>query len=87
MSARWQLTIACCLLALDVRQNGYVVPLQLLPASDTLESRFALLEGGAGGVDDELLKLKTNMLAGAPAKTLRLSDTLSESGYINIPVR
>ena len=46
-----------------------------------------MLEGGSGGIDDELLKLKTNMLAGATAKTLRLSDTLSESGYINIPVR
>ena len=65
------------------------MPLQLLPASDTLESKFAMLEGGSGGVDDELLKLKTSMLAGglASAKTLRLSDTLSESGYINIPVR
>ncbi len=61
--------------------------MQMLPASDSLESRFAMLEGGSGGVDDELLKLKTNMLAGAAAKTLRLSDTLSESGYINIPVR
>ena len=59
----------------------------MLPASDALESRFLMLEGGAGGIDDELLKLKSNMLAGAPAKTLRLSDTMSESGYINIPVR
>jgi hypothetical protein len=67
--------------------NCHVVLAQLLPASDTLESRFAMLEGGAGGIDDELVKLKTNMLAGASAKTLRLSDTLSESGYINIPVR
>lgn len=44
--------------------------------NDALETRFALLEGGSS-VDDELLKLKTDMLAegssaALPSKTSRV---------------
>lgn len=35
----------------------------LQPGGDALEAKFALLEGGSGGVDDELLALKADMLA------------------------
>lgn len=60
--------------------------LQMTPIGDALESRFALLEGGAIGVDDELAKMKSAM-GGDSARAPRLSDTLSETGYINIQVR
>lgn len=58
----------------------------MMPIGDALESRFAMLEGGAIGVDDELAQMKRAM-GGATDKAPRLSDTLSQSGYINIPVR
>ena len=61
--------------------------MQLAPVSDSLESRFALLEGGAGGVDDELARMKSAMLLAAPAKRPLLSATMAESGFIDIPVR
>ena len=32
---------------------------------DALEAKFALLEGGTGGVEDELLALKADMLSDA----------------------
>lgn len=60
--------------------------LQMLPIGDALESRFAMLEGGVLGVDDELAKMKQAM-NGPPEKNGRLSEMLNESGYINIKVR
>ena len=56
-----------------------------MPIGDALESRFAMLEGGELGVDDELAKMKSAM--GAPPKRARLSESLSETGYLNIPIR
>lgn len=59
--------------------------LQFVPIGDVLENRFAMLEGGVLGVDDELEKMKKSI--GAPSKRAELSDKMNEYGYININVR
>ena len=50
--------------------------LQLL-GNDDLEARFGLLEG-AGGIEDDLIKLKTDMMAGGRGKALTSGQS---SGY------
>lgn len=70
-------------MALEAEAEGAAM---MMPIGDVLEGRFAMLEGGVIGVDDELNKMKQAM--GGTFKTdSRLSDVLSESGYINIKVR
>jgi len=49
-------------------------------SSDSLEGRFALLEGSS--VDDELLKLKTDLLAAG--KPLRSFETLGSYNNVDI---
>ena len=62
-----------------------LVLMQFAPIGDALETRFALLEGGTLGVDDELEKMKRTM--NAPSMRAQLSEKMNDYGYININVR
>ena len=52
--------------------------------NDALESRFALMEGG-GFVDDELLKLKTDMLAEGSSASLPSGRSEAPRAFESIP--